>query len=412
MDSPERRPSPGPPAPGLYLHLPFCSAICPYCDFSVLTGGAAAKSSFVDDLLAEVDLWAEAPGPFPWDTRPFDTVYLGGGTPSDLEPAELRRLWLYLRRRLPVAQDARLFFEANPEDVHRESLASWRDLGVGTLSLGVQSFDDEALAFLGRRHSPAQARAAVKRALDADLDTVSLDLIFGLPQQSPEALEREIAAAVELAPHHVSAYQLTIHGGTPFGFRQARGELEEMDDDTQGELFRRLHERLGEAGYRAYEASNFARAPEHRSRHNAKYWHHVPYLGLGPSAHSFGGVEASVGKAPRGRRWWNHRKLKPWREAVRSGELPVVESEELGARELLLEALMLGLRTAPGVDLEELEARYGVDLRAPNHRRLEALEAEALVRPGWAAGRLALTLEGLAVADGIAASLEVPSRRH
>ena len=179
-----------------------------------------------------------------------------------------------------------VFLEANPEDVTPEACAAWRALGVRTLSLGVQSFSDEALRFLGRRHSGRQARAAVETALAAGFDTVSIDLIFGLRGQTAEDWRRELAAAVELAPQHLSCYQLTIHPRTRFGVQAKHGQLSELPEDDQATLFELTHRFLADAGWPAYEVSNFARGPAHQSRHNRKYWDHTPYLGLGPSAHS------------------------------------------------------------------------------------------------------------------------------
>ena len=264
-------------APGLYLHVPFCSAICPYCDFSVLKAGVAARKRFVEHLIAEVPLAARE-----WkDPRPFDTVYFGGGTPSLLPAEDLERVLGACRTHLSFAAPW-IFLEANPEDVTPEACAAWRGLGVRTLSLGVQSFADDALHFLGRRHGAAQARAAVETAQAAGFDTVSVDLIFGLPGQAVDAWQRELATAVALGPGHLSCYQLTIHARTRFGIAAKRGRLSEMSEGQQAVLFELTHRFLAAAGYCAYEVSNFARGRDHESRHNRKYWDHTPYLGLGP----------------------------------------------------------------------------------------------------------------------------------
>ncbi|MDH3746008.1 MAG: radical SAM family heme chaperone HemW, partial [Acidobacteriota bacterium] len=376
-------------APGLYLHLPFCSAICPYCDFSVLTGDREKRRSFVEDLLAELDLVEET-----WPA--FETIYLGGGTPSLMEVEDLARVLDGVKNRFAVQEGAGLFFEANPEDVTTETLSGWRDLGAATLSLGVQSFDEGQLRFLGRRHDPQTARSAVSMALAAGLDTVSLDLIFGLPGQSRSRWQADLEAAVELQPHHVSCYQLTVHERTVFGARSRQGGLEEMGNERQAELFYLTHELLRAAGYEAYEVSNFASAPVHRSRHNLKHWRHAPYLGLGPSAHSYDGD---------GRRWWNERSLAGWQQKTRAGKRPIAAEENLSPTELLLETLMLGLRMREGVDLEEIRLRFGVDLEKTNRELLETLEADGLVlREG---ARLLPTLGGLAVADGLAADFDL-----
>ncbi|HVS00832.1 MAG TPA: radical SAM family heme chaperone HemW [Thermoanaerobaculia bacterium] len=373
---------------GLYLHVPFCSAICPYCDFAVLTGGRERRARFVEHLLAEIRLWAGEP-------FAFDTIYFGGGTPSALEPEELARVIEASRSAFLIDKDAWIFLEANPEDVTPESLRAWRELGVRTLSLGVQSFDAATLRFLGRRHDPPQARRSVELALEAGFHTVSLDLIYGSPEEPAETWRRTLEEAVRLQPDHISCYQLTFHEGTPFGFRLGRGEMTEIPETAQADLFTFTHQFLADHGYPGYEVSNFARSPEHRSRHNQKYWDHTPYLGLGPSSHSFAGT----------RRWWNERKLGPYEKRVEAGEKPVAGREELEPRDLALEALMLGLRTRAGVDLTRFRERYGIDLEAGNRPLIERLEDEGLL--ARREDRLAPTLAGLAVADSLARAFEL-----
>lgn len=376
-------------AAGLYLHCPFCSVVCPYCDFAVLTGRPAARRRFAESLAREIALRAGAP-------FSFETVYFGGGTPTAQTPEELALVLEAARRHLSVGPDARVFLEANPEDVTPESLAAWRELGVGTLSLGVQSFDDEALRLLGRRHSAEQARRSVELALEAGFATVSVDLMFALPGRDEASWRRELEQATRLGPGHVSCYQLTFHEGTPFHAKRERGELTEPGEDEQAGLFHLTHELLGEAGYEAYEVSNFAKGPEHRSRHNRKYWRHEPYLGLGPSAHSFDGR----------RRWWNERELAPWQERLERGALPVAEAETLEPGQLALEALLLGLRTTEGVDFDALRLRTGLDLLPANERVVDRLVGDGLARLEGA--RLRPTLDGLAVADSLPALFELP----
>lgn len=392
--------------PGLYLHVPFCSAICPYCDFAVTRGGAERRAAFVAAVVAEAELWREGPDGSRggWEEGAFDTIYFGGGTPSMLSAGELARLLAALREHLPIAPDARISLEANPEDVSEGMLAGLRELGVTSLSLGVQSFDAAALKLLGRRHTPEEARRAVERSLAAGFETVSIDLIFGLPpgrrqRHGPEALARTLEETVALAPQHVSCYQLTFHAGTPFQRGLERGTIRELPEPEQADAYERVVATLGGAGYSPYEVSNFARAPEHESRHNRKYWDHTPYLGLGPSAHSFDGR----------RRWWNERGEEAWRERVERGERPVAGEEALSAGDLALEALMLGLRTARGVDLGRFRERFGLDLVARNRELIDRLAAEGLVVVERTAEgeRLRPTLWGFAVADGLPAGFEV-----
>lgn len=389
--------------PGLYLHIPFCSAICPYCDFSVMPAASPARPRFASRLVAEVSLAAPA-----WrDPRPFDTVYFGGGTPSQLPPEDLARVLDACGMHLPFATPAPwVFLEANPEDVTPEACAAWRGFGVRTLSLGVQSFSDEALRFLGRRHTGRQARAAVETALAAGFDTVSVDLIFGLRGQTAEDWQLELTTAVSLEPPHLSCYQLTIHPRTRFGVQAKHGQLSELPEDDQATLFELTHRFLADAGWPAYEVSNFARGPIHQSRHNRKYWDHTPYLGLGPSAHS---LAASDPSSPT-RRWWNERGTPRWERRIAAGERPIEAQELLGPKELAAEALLLGLRTTAGIDLASLRARYGVDLLAANDALVARLvdEGHIVVRADAEDGRwLVPTLSGLAVADGLAAAFDL-----
>jgi oxygen-independent coproporphyrinogen-3 oxidase len=376
------------PEAGLYVHVPFCSTLCPYCDFAVNLATEARRSRYVDLLLTEVSLRGR-----PED--PFDTLYFGGGTPSLLPLSGLRHVIGMFSELGWLAPGCQVFLEANPEDVSERSLAGFRDAGVSTLSLGVQSLDPESLRFLGRGHTRDEAAQAITLSCQAGFETVSVDLIYGLPGQTEERLRKDLDAALALGPDHFSCYQLTVHEKTLFGRRKKEGRLEEASDAAQAVLFRLIHRVLESAGYEAYEVSNFARSPEHRSRHNQKYWNHASYLGLGPGAHSFDGRT----------RAWNERSFFDWERRLHRGEIPVMGTELLGNEELLLETLMLRLRTREGLDLDDVEKRFGVDLLDLNHALIEkGLEDALLVREGsW----IRPTLDGLAVADGLASSFRL-----
>lgn len=377
----------GAPA-GLYIHVPFCASVCPYCDFAVTIAGDRRREGYVDAVLREAGTWGAA-------GLRFETVYLGGGTPSALEAERLQRLVAGLREAVDIDPAVRWYLEVNPEDVSATSVRLWRDLGFGTVSLGLQALDDESLTFLGRRHGAADGLRAADALLSAGFDTVSFDLIYGFAGHEAATWRRTLEEVVSLGPDHLSCYQLTVESGTVFGKRQARGSVLTVGEERQAELFLLTHRALAAAGYPAYEVSNFARTPAHRSLHNSRYWDHTPYLGLGPSAHSFDG----------GRRWWNERRLRHYCREVLAGRSPVAGKEELSRSELALEAVMLGLRTAAGVDLPELRDRWGVDLLGDNEALLERWSEEGLVEIDG--DRVRPTLAGMAVAEGLAGALIV-----
>lgn len=376
------------PAPGLYIHVPFCTSVCPYCDFAVLIGHEERRQAWLLALLKEMAMYRGF-------LEGFDTIYLGGGTPSSLVADHLERLVASIFSVLDVAAAPRLAIEVNTEDVSPASAGLWRELGFATVSLGLQSLDDEVLRYLGRGNGAHQGRRAYETLRQAGFDTVSVDLIYGLDGQQPAAWRRQLDQVIALAPDHISCYQLTFHEQTLFGRRLARGQLRALPEEQEAELFHLTHQLLADAGYQAYEVSNFARGQQHRSAHNRKYWEHTPYLGLGPSAHSFDGS----------RRWWNLPKERLWRNAITSGRSAVAGEERLSPAELAFEMVMLGLRTAAGIDLEAIRHRTGIDLEPANQSLILRLAEEGML--GRQGTRLVPTLAGLAVADGLARQFEV-----
>jgi oxygen-independent coproporphyrinogen-3 oxidase len=365
---------------GLYLHIPFCASVCPYCDFAVTIAGEPRRMAYLDALDLEIGAARD-------HGLTYNTVYLGGGTPSSLTPDQLGRILTTIGDELVLATNATLHLEINPDDVDRGTAAAWRDLGFSFASLGAQSFDDEALAFLGRTHTAETGIRAAETLLDAGFETVSVDLIFGLPGQGPGQWWRQLERILALGVHHLSYYQLTIHRGTVFGNRRSRGRLRELGEDDQAELYLLTHEILGDAGWRGYEVSNFAVSPEHRSAHNRKYWDHTPYIGLGPSAHSF--VDR--------RRWWNQRKVRLWTAALIDGRSPIEAGEELTDAELFFETVMLGLRTADGIDRDALERRFGTEIACLDETAVARLADDGYLHSDGR--RIAPTPRGLAVAD-------------
>ena len=370
--------SPG-AAPGLYVHVPFCVKRCAYCDFYSVTDRSEADR-WLGLLATEARLAGRG-------FAAFDTVYVGGGTPSCLGPDRLATLLATVRAALPVASGAEVTVELNPDDVDGPLIAALVAAGVTRASVGVQSFDDDALRLLGRRHGARRARDALdllRRSGPADL---ALDLIYGWPGQAAAGWCSDLDLALQWSPEHLSCYELTVEPSTPLGRAVAAGALLLPDEEASADRFVEASERLSAAGYEHYEVSNYARGRIHRSRHNGKYWERVPCLGLGPGAHSFDGR----------RRWWNAADLGVHLDRLEAGEPPAEGEETLDAEQGRLEALLLGLRTADGVPLalaESLEAWPA--LAGP-------LQAEGLLRVE--AGRVVPTREGLLHADGLAREL-------
>lgn len=364
---------------GLYVHVPFCAAKCPYCDFySVSSSGG--YSSWVSAVLSETRLYRNF-------SPVFDTVYLGGGTPSVLPAKEVIRLIEGLRDLFRISGGAEITIEANPDDVTTELITAYRDAGFNRISLGVQSFIDGELAALGRRHGADEARKASRMVAEAGFDSFNIDLMHSLPGQSLREFEASLDTAVSINPDHISCYQLTIKEKTPFYEELSSGGLREASEEIQRRMFLFASEYLSSAGYQHYEVSSFAKDADARSRHNSSYWVHNPYLGLGPSAHSFDGTD----------RWWNVSSLAEYSKMLGRGTAPVEERETLTGRELFFERIMLGMRRAEGIEAGIL--REVKEAEKPIECVIEAGLAKI------SGERLVPTVEGLLMADQIAVLL-------
>jgi oxygen-independent coproporphyrinogen-3 oxidase len=368
--------------PGLYIHIPFCLSKCPYCDFYSVSS-ISMLPAFLEVLFKEMELYRGMIGP-------CDTVYIGGGTPSILNPRQLEAILKRVRENFQLLPNPEITLETNPADLDQASLASIRALGINRLTIGCQSFDQAILAFLGRRHSANQAVNAIEAARAAGFTNIGLDLIYGIPGQGIDAWMDTLRRALSFAPEHLSCYQLTVEPGTLLGISYRQGAFSLPDEILQHEFFIKTAAMLEDAGYVHYEVSNFARDMTLASRHNQKYWDHTPYLGLGPGAHSFSA----------NRRWWNYRSVDRYITALKSGRLPVEASESLTREQLQLEALYLGLRTKKGIHLQDYAARYRYDLLTQKGDRLTALRGAGLI--AIEDGYLYPTRAGLAVADGLA----------
>lgn len=327
-------------AAGLYVHVPFCLTRCGYCDFNAHAGLDHLKGRYLEALAREAE--TTSPG---WTGVRFVSIFLGGGTPTTLRPAAIEGLLRNLRDTFEVTADAEVTCEANPDTVDTRSLAALRAAGVTRLSMGVQSFDPAVLEALERIHSADSARRAYADARSAGLDDVNLDLIYGASGETLESWRRTLAEAVALGPEHLSCYALTIEPGTPLGAKVAAGAVPPPDPDVQAAMFELACDLLARAGYRHYEVSNWA-LPGHECVHNLGYWEGRPYLGLGAGAHSYRDR----------RRWWNVRPPARYIELAAAGRSPVGGEERLTPEELRLERVLLGIRSAEGLPVEEVPA--------------------------------------------------------
>ena len=369
---------------GLYFHIPFCKRVCAYCDFY-----KSADLRRMDDLLAamhrELDDRRGYPGGEAVTTR-----YFGGGTPSLCTPEAIRGLLDHAARLFDCSGAEETTLEANPDDLTAEYLDGLLEAGIDRLSIGVQSFDDDCLKLMNRRHTAAQAAEAVRAAQRAGFGNITLDLIFGVPGFGGDTLRRSLDTALSLGVQHISAYHLTIEKNTAFGRRLERGRFSEVDEQVSEREYLEVHRTLTGAGFEHYEVSNYA-LPGCRARHNAAYWSGDEYLGIGPAAHSFNG------------------KSRRWAAASIDGYLAgagteaIYEQERLTERDRYNEYLMTRLRTAEGLELAAVETRFGKE-RAERLLR----QAEPFMGIGelcFAAGRLAIPAEKFLVSDAVIGAL-------
>ncbi|MBT5267464.1 MAG: coproporphyrinogen III oxidase [Rhodospirillaceae bacterium] len=336
---------------GLYVHWPYCQSKCPYCDFNSHVAETIDHERFALAYERELSVLSERlPG------RRLATIFFGGGTPSLMQPETVHRVISTARRLWPQRNDIEITMEANPGSVEAGRLAEFRGAGVDRISLGVQSFDEAALSFLGRRHSVDEARKAIEIAQNT-FERVSFDLIYARPDQTAAEWRQELSQALEIAGEHLSVYQLTIEPGTAFEPRHARGEFSIPGDDLGGSLYEMTQELLEAAGRPAYEVSNHAR-PGTECRHNLIYWRQGEYLGIGPGAHGrLNTIESGQRRAIRA-----HRAPAIWLDRVETSGHGLVEDEVLDRDMVLSEVLMMGLRLAEGVPRDRLVGVTGQDL--------------------------------------------------
>jgi oxygen-independent coproporphyrinogen-3 oxidase len=367
---------------GLYVHIPFCSAICNYCNFNRGLFDAALKERYVTALLNEIRRSAGG--------EPADTIFFGGGTPSLLEPSEIGAIISACRGAFALSGDAEITLEANPETISPERLDGFRAAGINRLSYGVQSFRDDELVRLTRLHSASRAADAFHMARAAGFDNISLDLMMWLPQQSVDQWLESIDALIALGPDHASLYMLEIYPNAPLRDAMARGRWSVAPDDDVAEMYLSGLDRMDNAGFLQYEISNTAR-PGRESRHNLKYWMDGEWLGFGCGAHS----------TRHGVRWKNQSSTEEYISAVAAGGQLETERRVLSADERLEEALFTGLRLNAGLDLEAVKLRYGVDVWGRFGGELQMYVDEGLLI--YDGGSLRLKRAGMLLAHEIMA---------
>ncbi len=369
----------------LYLHIPFCKSRCIYCDFYSGTD-TSQRASYVQALCDELKLRSTY-----LPTRVLDSIYFGGGTPSLLQIEDFERLFEAIHTHFTLSPTAEITLECNPDDLTPSYVAQLQALPFNRISIGIQSFDDAELRFLNRRHTAQQAQDAVALCQAHGFDNISIDLMYGLPNQTAETWRNTLAVAMNLGVQHLSAYSLMYEEGSPLSRLRNAHKITELDEATSVTLFEQLIDTVALHGFEQYEISNFC-LPTFHSRHNSSYWHGVPYLGVGAAAHSFDGVS----------RQWNVANTARYMAGVAAGKLEV-EHEDLTTDERYNEFVFTALRTRSGINLSDLEQRFG------NARLAYCLRlAQPYIDGGQLelrAGQLALTRAGIFVSDGIMSDL-------
>lgn len=369
---------------GLYIHIPFCRKACFYCNFHF-----SVNQQGLSDMLEGILLEAEAEADV-WSAQEFSSLYLGGGTPSLIPPDVLSQFLDAIRSRLNFAAQGEFTLEANPDDVTKELASAWLASGINRISLGIQSFSDEELRWMNRAHTAEQSEAALNTLLDSGIHSVNVDLIYGSPLLSDRAWTDSLRRVFHSGADHLSAYALTLETETPYKKLVQQGKYPAPDEDLQARQFDILMAEAAAAGWEHYEISNLCK-PGFRARHNSAYWYHLPYLGLGPSAHSYDGR----------RRMWNVADNKLYMEQARQGVWSRMD-EVLDLPTRLNELVMTRIRLAEGLVLEEAEQLQ------PGFSARHNTELQAFQQRGWAVlegGAFRLTAQGRHFADAVAAAL-------
>ena len=372
---------------GIYIHIPFCKQACYYCDFHFSTH-QETRTELVQAILKELKLQQDY-----LKGEVIQTIYFGGGTPSVLDAGELQSILDSIRSLHQVAERAEITLEANPDDLNFSKLKELSALGINRLSIGIQSFHPEVLTFLNRVHDAPGAIKSFQHAREAGFSNISIDLIYGIPDETENQWTEDIRQAIALQPDHISCYSLTIEPKTVFGKWSATGKLKPVDDDVAARHLEILMDQLEQNGFEHYEISNFAR-PGFQSRHNSSYWRQEKYLGIGPSAHSYNGTS----------RQYNIHNNNLYIKSLKNDAIPF-EREELSAEDLINEYILTTLRTNWGTDLKRIKQDFGYDLLNKNAEYLSKIFSDRLAV--LENDVLRLTRAGKLLADKISSDLFV-----
>ena len=374
---------------GLYIHIPFCHHKCAYCDFFSITE-FGNLDNFLDALQKEISVYAND-----WQHHSFDTIYFGGGTPSILSPDSIDFIISELKKNYNITLDAEITLEANPGTLDMDRIAGLMKADINRISLGVQSFNEKELSFLDRIHDVKDVFESFGDLRKAGFDNISIDLISSIPGQQKDSLTKNINEAMLLNPEHISVYTLIVEPNTPFGKLKKQGRLETVSEDIENELYLHTADTLEANGYEWYEVSSFARSADLQSRHNNKYWNLVPYLGLGPSAHSFDGKS----------RWANPRSITNYIEPLLGDKLPETKIEHLSRETKMLEFAFLGFRQKCGLDKIRFSKLFDCEFDDVFESFLSKFNGtEWLINDG---DNIRLSRQGLPLCDEIATYLEV-----
>ena len=369
---------------GIYIHIPFCIKKCPYCDFYSITD-QSLKQPFVEALIQEMQMVSSHP-------LVCDTLYFGGGTPSVLKAKNIEHIIENAYRLFNFLHDTEITIEVNPGTVTSEKLKGYQSVGINRINIGVQSFNDEILDFLGRIHSSNDADLTIRGARKAGFDNIGIDLIYGIPGQTKKTWLSDLRKAVEFESEHLSCYMLTYEKGTPLDRERRQGKFKPVAGSLLAELFETTMEYLTAHGYVQYEISNFAKNASRISRHNFKYWSFSPYLGFGPSAHSF--IEP--------RRYWNCRSVKKYIENIKEGRVPIEEKELLSKEQRMMEMVYLGLRKTDGIDIDAIDGNLGINFYQMFAEKIKQLEEDGYIHQIMPENRCTLSRKGMLFLDSIA----------